>query len=42
MQAAGVELDQIGRTATRDGRRLDLSAKELAVLEALLRASPAR
>jgi len=40
LQAAGVELNQIGRTATRDGRRLELSAKELAVLEALLRASP--
>jgi len=40
VQAAGVVLDQIGRIATRDGRRLDLSAKELAVLEALLRASP--
>jgi DNA-binding response OmpR family regulator len=40
LQASGVVLDQIGRTATRDGRPLDLSAKELAVLEALLRASP--
>ena len=40
LQASGVVFDQIGRTATRDGRRLDLSAKELAVLEALLRASP--
>jgi DNA-binding response OmpR family regulator len=40
LQASGVVLDQIGRTATRDGRALDLSAKELAVLEALLRASP--
>jgi DNA-binding response OmpR family regulator len=40
LQAGGVVLDQIGRTATRDGQPLDLSAKELAVLEALLRASP--
>jgi DNA-binding response OmpR family regulator len=40
LQASGVVLDQIGRTATRDGQPLDLSAKELAVLEALLRASP--
>jgi len=30
------------RAATREGRRLDLSAKELAVLEALLTASPGR
>ncbi len=37
----GIELDPIRRTATRDGRRLDLSVKEFAVLEALLRASPA-
>jgi DNA-binding response OmpR family regulator len=40
LRAAGVELDQLARIATRDGRRLELSAKELAVLEALLRASP--
>jgi DNA-binding response OmpR family regulator len=40
LRAAGVELDQLARSATRDGRRLELSAKELAVLEALLRASP--
>ena len=40
MRAAGVELDPITRIATRDGRRLALSAKELAVLEALLKASP--
>ncbi|WP_170318836.1 response regulator transcription factor [Allorhizocola rhizosphaerae] len=41
LRAAGVELDPIARTATRDGRRLDLSVKEFAVLEALLMASPA-
>ena len=40
LRAAGIELDPVGRTATRDGRPLELSAKEFAVLEALLRASP--
>jgi DNA-binding response OmpR family regulator len=40
LKAAGVELDSLRRTATRDGRPLDLSAKEYAVLEALLKASP--
>jgi DNA-binding response OmpR family regulator len=41
-RAAGIELDAVHRTATRDGVRLDLSAKELGVLEALLRAAPGR
>jgi len=41
LRAAGVELDPLRRTATRDGRRLDLSVKEFALLEALLRAAPA-
>ena len=41
-RAAGIELDAVRRTATRDGARLDLSAKELGVLEALLRAAPGR
>lgn len=41
LRAAGIELDPIRRTATRDGRHLDLSVKEFAVLEALLRACPA-
>ncbi|WP_196279191.1 response regulator transcription factor [Catellatospora vulcania] len=41
LRAAGVELDPVRRTATRDGRRLDLSVKEFALLEALLKASPA-
>jgi DNA-binding response OmpR family regulator len=41
-RAAGIELDAMRRTATRDGVRLDLSAKELGVLEALLRAAPGR
>ena len=40
LRVADIELDPTSRTATRAGRRLDLSAKELAVLEALLRASP--
>ncbi|MEU2022700.1 response regulator transcription factor [Streptomyces sp. NPDC016469] len=41
LSAAGIELDPTHRTAGRDGRRLDLSVKEFAVLEALLAASPA-
>ncbi|MET0233248.1 MAG: response regulator transcription factor [Kibdelosporangium sp.] len=41
LRAAGLELDPARRTATRDGRGLDLSVKEFALLEALLRASPA-
>jgi DNA-binding response OmpR family regulator len=41
LQAAGIRLDPVRRTATRDGRPLDLSVKEFAVLAALLRASPA-
>ncbi|MBM7785271.1 response regulator transcription factor [Tenggerimyces flavus] len=40
LHAAGIELDPVRRTAVRDGRLLDLSVKEFAVLEALLRASP--
>jgi DNA-binding response OmpR family regulator len=41
LRAAGLELDPVRRTVTRDGRLLDLSVKEFGVLEALLRASPA-
>ena len=41
LRAAGLELDPARRTTTRDGRRLDLSVKEFALLEALLRAAPA-
>ncbi|OHV59285.1 response regulator transcription factor [Pseudofrankia sp. BMG5.36] len=41
LRAAGLELDTIRRTVARNGRPLDLSVKEFAVLEALLRASPA-
>ena len=40
LTAAGIELDPLGGIAMRDGRQLNLSAKEFAVLEALLRASP--
>jgi DNA-binding response OmpR family regulator len=40
-RAADVELDPQRHTATRQGRSLDLSAKEFAVLEALMRAMPA-
>jgi len=41
LRAAGIELDPLRRTVTRDGCHLDLSVKEFAVLEALLRATPA-
>lgn len=41
LRAAGIELDPGRHTATRDGRHLDLSVKEFALLEALLIASPA-
>ena len=41
LRAAGIELDPVRRTVTRDGRQLDLSVKEFGVLEALLHATPA-
>jgi DNA-binding response OmpR family regulator len=41
LRAAGIELNPLRRTATRDGRQLDLSVKEFALLETLLRATPA-
>jgi DNA-binding response OmpR family regulator len=41
LRGAGIELDPVRRTATRNGQQLDLSVKEFALLEALLRASPA-
>jgi DNA-binding response OmpR family regulator len=41
LRAAGIELDSTTRTATRDGRQLHLSNKELAVLETLVAAAPA-
>jgi DNA-binding response OmpR family regulator len=40
LRVAGIELDPARRTATRDGRPVELSVKEFALLEALLRASP--
>jgi DNA-binding response OmpR family regulator len=40
LRAAGIELDPLRRSVTRDGRLLDLSVKEFGVLEALLRAAP--
>lgn len=40
-RASGVELDPRRHAVTRDGRPCDLSAKEFAVLEALMRAAPA-
>ena len=41
LQAAGIELDQLTGTVTRNGQTIKLAAKERAVLEALLKASPA-
>jgi DNA-binding response OmpR family regulator len=41
LQAAGIELDQITGTITRQGQSIQLATKERAVLEALLKASPA-
>jgi len=35
---AGIELDPLRRTVTRDGRRIELSVKEFGLLEALMRA----
>src|SRR5260370_42542167 len=40
LRAAGIELDPMRRTVTRDGQQLDLSAQEFGLLEALLRARP--
>ncbi|WP_433330853.1 response regulator transcription factor [Spirillospora sp. CA-294931] len=41
LRAAGIELDPVRRTVTRDGHHIDLSVKEFALLEALLHAAPA-
>ena len=41
LQAAGIELDQLTGTVTRDGQTIKLAAKERGVLEALLKATPA-
>ena len=40
LRAGGVELDWLSRSAHREGRALDLSAKEFAVMEALMAVSP--
>jgi DNA-binding response OmpR family regulator len=40
LRAGGVEFDCLSRTVTRHGQLVELSAKELAVLEALMTASP--
>ena len=40
LQAGGIELDPQSATVRRDGRTIELSNKERAVLEALLKASP--
>ena len=40
LQAAGIELDSRTGTVRRDGETIELSMKERAVLEALLKASP--
>jgi DNA-binding response OmpR family regulator len=40
LQTAGIELDSFTGTVTRDGRPIDITTKERAVLEALLEASP--
>ncbi|WP_345581077.1 response regulator transcription factor [Nonomuraea rosea] len=41
LRAAGIELDPLRRTVTLNSQQLDLSVKEFALLEALLRATPA-
>jgi DNA-binding response OmpR family regulator len=41
LRQAGIELDPLRRAVTRDGRPKDLSAKEYALLEALMKAAPA-
>ncbi|MFZ0376984.1 MAG: response regulator transcription factor [Solirubrobacteraceae bacterium] len=41
LKASGIELDPLTGTVTRDGRPIELTPKERAVLEALLTASPA-
>jgi DNA-binding response OmpR family regulator len=40
LRASGIELEPLTGTVTRDGQTIDLTAKERAVLEALLRAMP--
>jgi DNA-binding response OmpR family regulator len=39
--AAGIELDPLRRTVTREGQQIDLSIKEFSLLETLMKATPA-
>jgi DNA-binding response OmpR family regulator len=39
--AAGIELDPLWRTVTREGQQIDLSIKEFSLLETLMKAAPA-
>lgn len=41
VRVGGLVLDPLSRSVTRDGQQVELSIKEMAVLEALMRASPA-
>ncbi len=41
VRVGGLVLDPLSRSVTRDGQQVELSVKEMAVLEALMRASPA-
>ncbi|HTW09702.1 MAG TPA: response regulator transcription factor [Acidimicrobiales bacterium] len=41
LRVAGMVLDPLSRAVSRDGRSVELSVKELSLLEALMRASPA-
>jgi DNA-binding response OmpR family regulator len=40
LRAAGIELDPLRRTVTRDGQQINISPREFAVLETLMRAAP--
>ena len=40
LRAGGIELDSLCLSVTRDGKPVELSVKEIAVLEALMAASP--
>jgi DNA-binding response OmpR family regulator len=41
LRTAGIELDPLHRTVTQHGRQIQLSPKEFAVLETLMKAAPA-
>jgi DNA-binding response OmpR family regulator len=41
VRVSGLVLDPLSRSVTRDGQQVELSVKEMAVLETLMRASPA-